>query len=284
VRDALLFSGRRWPAAQIAGRRRVTVIATGFVSDTGEMEVPVITTTGQGQRYEVESVEGWWRDFAELQVGDEHRALSFVRRRGDPSRVLAPERSLHTGYWVEHLNGLRTAALCWESRNDLEVSKFIADDEHVALFLRKLHPTWCAADQMGLTYRGLAPTPVAHSLAAYLVAAAISSIRRRVPMRRCQYCSSWFELHRRAAVFCSPSCRAAHFNKRISPHGLDFTRDHPQRLDTLASPLARAGRGRKSPPHEAQFRDPEGSQGARRAHGGRARAARSRRSAPPQHR
>jgi hypothetical protein len=283
VRDALLFSGLRWPAAQVAGHQRVTVIATGFVSDSGEMEVPRIATTGHGQRYEVNSAEGWWRDFAELQIGDERRALSFVRRRGDPSRVLTPERSLHTGYWVDHLNGLRTAALCWEPRNDLEVSRFIADDERVASFLKKLRPTW-AEEEMRLAYRGLTPVPEARSLAGYLVAAAISSIRRRVPMRRCQYCYSWFELHRRAAMFCTPSCRAAHFNGRISPHVLDLPHDHPQGDDSLAGALAGAGRGRKSPPSEAQLRDPEGSQGTRRAHGRGARAARRGRSAPPQHR
>src|SRR5215472_15370516 len=209
VRDALLFSGLRWPAAEVTSRRPIRVLATGFVDDEGRVEVPVIATTGQGQQYQVESAEGWWRDFAELTIGDERRALSFVRRRGDPSRVLTPERPLHTGYWVEHLNGLCTAALFWEPRNDLEVSRFIADDERVALFLRKLRPDW-AEEEMRLVYRGLTPLPVARSLAAYLLAAALSSIRRRVPMRRCQYCSSWFELHRKEAVFCSPSCRAAH--------------------------------------------------------------------------
>src|SRR5262249_19889516 len=283
VRDALLFSGLRWPAAEVTSRRPIRVLATGFVDDEGRVEVPVITTTGQGQQYQVESTEGWWRDFAELTIGDERRALSFVRRRVDPSGVLTPERSLHTGHWADHLNGLRTAALCWERRDDLEVSKFIADDERVAFFLRKLRPTW-AAEEMGLTYRGLTPVPVAHTLAGYLVAAAISSIRRRVPMRRCRYCSSCFDPHRREAMFCSPSCRAAYGNKRISPHGLDVTRDHPQGHDTLASALARTRRERKGPPGEAQLRDPEGSQGARRAHGGGARAARSRRPAPAHHR
>src|SRR5262249_8507671 len=140
VRDTLLFSGLRWPAARVTGRQLVTVIATGFVSDTGEMEVPVIATTGQGQQYQVESAEGWWRDFAELTIGDERRALSFVRRRGDPSRVLTPERPLHTGYWVEHLNGLRTAALFWGPRNDLEVNRFIADDQAVAFVPPKRRP------------------------------------------------------------------------------------------------------------------------------------------------
>jgi hypothetical protein len=261
----------------------VSVLATGFVDDEGRVEVPVITTTGQGQQYQIESAEGWWRDFAELTIGDERRALSFVRRRGDPSGVLTPERPLHTGHWADQLNGLRSAALCWEHRLDLEVSKFIADDERVAFFLQKLRPTW-AAEAMGLAYRGLTPVPLAHTLASYLIASAISALRRRVPMRRCAYCSSWFELHRREAMFCSPSCRAAHFNKRISPHGLDLARDYPQGDDTLASPLAGAGRGRKVAHNKAQLRDPEGGQGVRRAHGRGARASRRRRSAPAQHR
>jgi hypothetical protein len=254
------------------------VPATGFIDDAGRVEVPVITTTGQGQHYQVESAEGWWRDFAELQATNEQRALSFVRRRGDPRGELTPERPIHTGRWVEHLNGLRTAALCWESRSDFEISKFIDDDERVAFFLRKLSPTW-AEDTMGLTYRGLNPIPLAHTLAGYLIASAVSALRRRVSMRRCLYCSSWFELHRAEAMFCSPSCRAAHHNERLSPHGLDFARDDAQRDDTLASPVARAGRGRESPPGEAQLRDPKGSQGARRAHGRGARAPRRRRSA-----
>src|SRR5262249_22952726 len=135
--------------------------------------------------------------------------------------------------------------------------------------------TW-ATEEMGLAYRKLTPIPVAHTLAGYLVASALSALRRRVPMRRCIYCSSWFELHRSEAMYCSPSCRAAHHNQRISPHGLDFTRDHPQGHDPLASPLARTRHGRKVAHGEAQLRDPEGGQGIRRAHGGRARAARHR--------
>src|SRR5262249_31591791 len=159
---------------------------------------------GQGQQYQVESAEGWWRDFAELKVGDEQRAISFVRRRGDPRDELAPDRSIHTGRWVDLLNRLRPAALCWERRDNLEVSKFIADDERVAIFLQLLPATW-ATEEMGLAYRSLTPVPRAHSLAGYLIASAISALRRRVSMRRCQYCSSWFELHRKEAVFCSPS-------------------------------------------------------------------------------
>jgi hypothetical protein len=255
------------------------VPATGFISNAGEVEVLALATTGQGQRYQVDSVEGWWRDFAEIQVGIEHRAVSFVRRRGDPRGELAPERSTDTGRWAPLLNLLRPAALCWERRDDFEISKFIAADDRVEFFLSTLPPTW-ATEQMGLAYRGLTPIPVAHTLAGYLVASAISALRRRIPMRRCGYCSSWFELHRRGAMFCSPSCRAAHFNKRVSPHGLDLARDHPQRHDSLASALARAGQGRKNPLSEAQFRDPEGGQSVRRAHGGRTRTARRRRSAP----
>src|SRR5262249_46909909 len=128
MRDALLFSGLRWPAAQVTGRRLAIAPATGFVSNAGEIEVLTIATSGHGQHYEVESAEGWWRDFTELQIGDERRVLSFVRRRGDPSRALDIGRPLYTEYWVEQLNGLRTAALCWESRNDLEVSQFVGDD------------------------------------------------------------------------------------------------------------------------------------------------------------
>jgi hypothetical protein len=284
VRDPLLFSGLRWPAAQVTGRRLIAVPATGFSTDAGEVETLVLATTGQGQHYQVDSVEGWWRDFAEILVGAEERVVSFVRRRGDPLGELTPDRSTHTGRWAQLLNLLHIAALGWEHRNDLETSKFIAADDRIKLFLSLLPATW-ASEQMGLTYRGLTPMPVAHTLTGYLVASAISALRRQVPMRRCLYCSSWFELHRREAMYCSPSCRAAHFNQRISPHGIDFARHHAQRDDTLASPLAGAGRGQKVAHSEAQkLGDPEGSQSVRRAYGGGARAPRRRRSAPAQHR
>jgi hypothetical protein len=283
VRDALLFSGLRWPAAYVAGRRLAAVPATGFISDAGEVEVLVLATTGQGQRFQVDTAQPWWRDFAEILVGDERRAVSFVRRRGDPFGELTPERPIHTGHWVDLLNRLRLAALCWERRDNLEISKFIAADDRVELFLSTLPTTW-ATEQMGLAYRKLTPIPVAHTLAAFLTASAVAAIRRRVSMRRCSYCSSWFELHRSEAMFCSPSCRAAHHNERISPHGFVLAHDHPQGDDPLAGPLARAGRGRKATPGEAQLRDPEGSQEPRRPHGGRTRTARRRRSAPAQHR
>jgi hypothetical protein len=279
VRDALLFSGSRWPAAQATGRRLAAVLATGFVTDTDEVEVVTLATTGQGQRYQVDTVEGWWRDFAELLVGDEHGAVSFVRRRGDPRGELTPDRPTHTGRWAPLLNVLFTAALCWESRLDLEISKFVATDDRIELFLSLLPATW-AKEELGVAYHGLDPIPVAHTLAGYLIASAISAIRRRVPMRRCTYCSSWFELHRREAVYCSPSCRAAHFNNRISPHGLDLTRNHPQGHDPLAGALARAGQGREGARGKAQLRDQEGGKDVRRAHGGGARAARRRRPVP----
>src|SRR5262249_35166968 len=133
------------------------------------------------------------------------------------------DRPTHTGRWATFLNVLHVAALGWEPHNDLEPSKCSAANDRIELFLSLLPPTWTEAEEskMGLAYRRLTPIPVAHTLAGYLVASALSALRRRVPMRRCVYCSSWFELHRREAMYCSPSCRAAHFNKRISPHVLD---------------------------------------------------------------
>jgi hypothetical protein len=286
MRDQVEFSGLRWPAARVTGHRLVPALATGFIDDEGRTEVPVISVTGQGQHYKVESAEGWWRDFAELQLADEHRTVSFVRRHGDPRGMLAVDRPIHTELWAPLLNRLRPAALCWERRDNLEISKFTATDEQVAYVVSTLLPEPAAwvKEEMGLAYRGLVPVPVAHELAGYLMASAISAIRRRISMRRCQYCCSWFELHRSEAVFCSPSCRAAHHNERTSPHGFDLARDHPQGHDPLASSLARAGRRREAPHGEAQFREPAGRQSPRKPHGRGTGASRRRRSPPPQHR
>jgi hypothetical protein len=70
-----------------------------------------------------------------------------------------------------------------------------------------------------VSYRdGLQPIVSAGTLASYCVAAAAASLRSALPMRRCEYCASWFLLHYAPARCCSVSCGAAMANKRTSPH------------------------------------------------------------------
>jgi hypothetical protein len=70
-----------------------------------------------------------------------------------------------------------------------------------------------------VSYRdGLQPIVSAGTLASYCVAAAAASLRSALPMRRCEYCASWYLLHYAPARCCSVSCGAAMTNKRTSPH------------------------------------------------------------------
>ena len=76
------------------------------------------------------------------------------------------------------------------------------------------------ADELSVSlFGGITPiSPRAKTLAAYLCAAAAASVRGGLDMRRCDYCSSWFIMHRSDARWCSSSCRAASSNKKRSPH------------------------------------------------------------------
>jgi hypothetical protein len=50
----------------------------------------------------------------------------------------------------------------------------------------------------------------ARSLHAFMLMSAASALERRVPMRRCAHCNSWFEALRSDTRYCSGSCRALH--------------------------------------------------------------------------
>jgi hypothetical protein len=278
MREPLVFEGIRWPGAKIVAREQV--IAARPVDDK---KVPlfgafIIETTGKGRPYSVGYAEGWWRDFADLPLDDERRVLSFLGRRGDPFGKLAPDGTqIATLHWRGLQAVLGQAAAAWTQPDEAGVSHFRPEMFKLAEWVLSI-PEWTG--QIGVVYRGLVPVLSTKLLAAYMCAAAAASLRAGLGMRRCLYCSSWFELHRREAMFCTPSCRAAHFNRRISPHGLDLARDHPQRDDSLASSLARTKHRRKTAQGKAQFRDPERGQGVRRAHGAGARVTRRRRPAP----
>jgi hypothetical protein len=59
--------------------------------------------------------------------------------------------------------------------------------------------------------------PEATTLASYMVASALIGLRHRVPMRRCEWCESWFYRHRKDARFCSASCRTRGFEHERKP-------------------------------------------------------------------
>lgn len=217
MREALEFQGRRWPAARVAGH------STALVA--GEPPSLVIEVSGSGRAYAVLHAEGWWRDLAELRPHDESRVLSFLQRRGDPLGLLAPGHRIDTKDWKGLIWTFRQAAMAWGPRQALEVSTYgggeVQPVEGERAFLKSLqtnYPGWAA--DLGVTFQGLEPVVKADSLQAYMIAAAMAGLRRKLPMRPCNYCSSWFYVTHAAARFCTSSCRAASGNKKVSPHGV----------------------------------------------------------------
>src|SRR5262249_28052815 len=110
----------------------------------------------------------------------------------------------------------------------------------------------------------------------FLVVRAAIALERKLPMRRCVACNSWFEIRRpkRAPRFCSASCRSIHHQqqKETLSHGIGTQEHHAQGDDSLASRVERARPGRQhAPTHKklraakrgARARQPRGAGGGR---------------------
>jgi len=229
--EPLSFSGIRWGGARVVDRKQV--VASDL--DRSGTKVPlvdtlIIETSGRGRPYEVIYAEGWWRDFAELPLDDERRVLSFLQRRGDPSGVLAPGGTqISTFEWRPLQAVLRTGAVAWDPHPDADgvsnfrLEKLRAAEHMLDMTIGEASTGW--ARELSIRYSGITLIPHATTLRAYMVAAAAISVQAGLPMRRCEYCSSWFTVHYATARQCSASCRAARHNARRSPHGF-VSQDH----------------------------------------------------------
>lgn len=229
MREPLIFSGRSRPSVRVIRRKPVPGRqASGF--GTNALEAVLIETSGNGRAFEITHAEGWWRDFSEVRIYDERRVRSFLQQRGDPFGKLAPGKPIDTSEWSSLILALRMAASAWSPANTpprkLEeippasdgLSTFHPERREAAAGFMRAFPHWTS--DLGVTYRDdLLPVVAARSLAAYMMAAAASSLRAGLNMRRCDYCASWFTLHYAPARCCSVSCGAAMANKRTSPHG-----------------------------------------------------------------
>jgi hypothetical protein len=285
--EPLFFSGIRWPGAKVVARRQVVRSSNGwrlsmndflsanFPRDPAgdEKKVPfedtlIIETTGQGRPYSVRDIEAWWRDFAELPLDDEKRVLSFLRRRGDPFGKLASDGTqVSTCDWVSLKVILKCAATAWAPEPDgTGVSRFCPERLSIAKRMFEFSTGYIEgwADHLEVRYFGVDLRLSANLLAAYLCAAAAASVRAGLPMRRCEYCYSWFSVHHAAARQCSASCRAARFKGRTSPHGFISQDQDTQGRDSVAEPMAGAGDERPIAGPVTEFRDAKASEGPRR--------------------
>src|SRR5262249_48426581 len=161
-------------------------------------------TGGFGRRWEATEPQAFWRDLAELDFNNQQAVLALIRRRGDPGGVLSPRAETHTGRWSDLAALLGVAALAWEPADTSGVSNVTTDlhrlwqadhfahGKELALRLLKDDLEVVSRPAGGLMLR-------ACSLGAFMVVSAASALERRVPMRRCALCASWFELARQDA-------------------------------------------------------------------------------------
>ena len=213
--NTLIFSGTRWQTARVVGAGRV--MRTGPVVRAGPALFEV-AASGHGRKWETFTTLGFWRDFTDLPLDDADAVAAFIRRRGDPHGDLDRGEVTHTGAWKNLQALLGTAASAWEPPGRDGVSLVDSDPKHLKLaeaFLRDnptpvLRDTEPALDPNG----GPRIVPRAKSLATFMCLSALSAVERRVPMRRCARCKSWFELNRKDSRFCSGTCRSLHAQHR----------------------------------------------------------------------
>jgi hypothetical protein len=209
--DKIIFSGHSWPAAEawIPAKH-------GWPAITVELGA-----TWRGKIWSTDAPQAFWRTFCELPFDgvDPDPLAAFVRRWGEPlGRLEGKGGSIRIEEWLTLVNDLRHIAEAW-SREDRNGISSCSDTKRIkeatrwwreVLFPRvsdTLHPV---PDPEG----GAALVLRASRLSAFMAASSASALERRVPMRRCQYCKTWFELLRPDARFCRPSCRALSHKQR----------------------------------------------------------------------
>ena len=207
------FAGTAWPQVKVVGSKAMLLKFTG---PAGEEPPPTpqffgLKATGESRPWSTDVAQAFWRSFIEMfDSGDGAQAAAFVRRYGDPSGKLDAAGTVNTSEWFALRCELGPLTRAWGPAEADGVSRIrhahVKDAE--ALLRYQLHSlaagaTVIATDAPGLMLR-------ASDLATYLHLSAASALVRRVPMRRCRECDSWFELHRIDARYCSDTCRAAH--------------------------------------------------------------------------
>jgi hypothetical protein len=212
----LVFSGHRWPAVRISGRKELLLPESS--ADLETFSVFTVSTTGNGRTWEAEEPRGFWRTFAELDQDDETEVVDFVRRYGEPDGQLQPGTPIHTGHWRGWATLLRLIAHAWGEPDSDGISHVRGDFEAQAiadLIMPRL-------DVRLFLSSSLQPVARAARLGDYMIASASFMLARKVPMRPCDHCGHWYGLKRRTARFCSPECRSAVFRleKEAAHHGI----------------------------------------------------------------
>ena len=223
---ALLFTGTRLTRAKVE-RIEFGVIRAADGTERRRNDRPPIfsvSSSDDGKPWSTTEPEGWWRDFAGLDLADAEQVLGFVKRRGLVfARVDNPRRQESTERWYSLRASLARIASAWsdldaDGNSHVVAEKRAAAGEFYDSFtldrVKELSLVPDPAGEPGKLVRQ------ADSLAAYMVASAMHGLEHRLPMRVCAHCKQWFYPRRSDQRFCSDSHRSRVTLGIVSPaHG-----------------------------------------------------------------
>jgi hypothetical protein len=211
VLKILFDEGRRYPAAQVTGEEHILVMS----GDSGVMRDPrPFCNYDRGHApasWGATASTGVWRTFSELALGDPEQITAFLRRWGDPTDDVPrdPDYICSTASWSNFQGVIRIAARSWDPPQADGVSEFSprrAREVNVQL-LASFSPTLLDSIAPAVLSDGTLGFR-AKNLHGYLTGTAILAVQEKIPMRRCDYCSGWYEVRRRGGQYCSATCRA----------------------------------------------------------------------------
>ena len=279
----LVFKGLRYPAARIT--KSTAMVFRTYPRDQDQLPQShnIFTfTAGRSLRgWTATQPEGFWRDFAEIELNDAEAVTAFIHRRGDPDGLLDDVGESNTSGWIDLIALLLTAAKAWEPEDADGVSRITTDPQRLhegdsVLVKYGLGLPWLRALEAVPAPSGPGLALRARTLASFMLASAASALQRRVSMRRCRHCQSWFEITRSDVRFCSASCRATHHKtEKETSHG-ERAKEGGEKRDNLAKPMARAGKERPKPAADKKPRKRQGSPRTRLQDGAGGRAPRRR--------
>jgi hypothetical protein len=209
IEFSLFFRGLRYPRAKIEPAESVDGLPVFLVS-----------STDGGKPWTAEKPQAFWRDLVELDLANGAQVLEFVKRRGllcsEP--LGAPQQEL-TREWHHVQAGLRDLERAWGPPDAEGVSQ--VRDSAKAREIFEAHSRDLSAQRYGWDRVKSVPgpdgiKPVSTTLASYMIGSALLGLISVAggPMRRCDFCGSWFHRLRSDARFCCSSHRTQYFLKQ----------------------------------------------------------------------
>jgi hypothetical protein len=219
----LFFSGRSWPRTHVIDRGQLEFkLAPGSPQPEPWLSFK-LAASGKGRPWSTRIPLAFWRSFVEADFNDEATVLGFAQRYGDPEDELnGSGGTADSAKWIGIQSEMLYLAQAWGEPDANGVSRRLSDDDQR---LKQALGWWrfmLRNGAAGLRLErdpdgGFEMVPVAATLRTFMVASAGSALARAVPMRRCRYCRHWFELLRKDANYCSPSCRTFYAAQKNEP-------------------------------------------------------------------